>query len=161
MGRLKAVVATSSLELGIDMGAVDLVLAGRGADQRGFRAAARRPGRPPGGRGQPGGDPAEVAGRPGGERGGGRADEDRAIEELRYPRNPLDVLAQHIVSMVAMDDWTVDGAGGAGAPGRSLRQPADQLRWSGCSTCSPASTRQRRVCRAEAPDQLGPGRRAS
>src|SRR5437588_2829343 len=27
---------------------------------------------------------------------------------MRYPRNPLDVLAQHVVSMVAMDDWNVD-----------------------------------------------------
>jgi len=32
----------------------------------------------------------------------------RAIEHMRYPRNPLDVLAQHVVSMVAMDDWNVD-----------------------------------------------------
>src|SRR5262249_7092219 len=32
-----------------------------------------------------------------------------AIEALRSPRNPLDVLAQQIVAMVAMDDWTVDG----------------------------------------------------
>src|SRR5262249_7260749 len=31
-----------------------------------------------------------------------------AIEALRYPRNPPDVLAQHIVAMVAMDDWMVD-----------------------------------------------------
>src|SRR5260370_32075112 len=30
------------------------------------------------------------------------------IEELRMPRNPLDVLAQQIVAMTAMDDWTVD-----------------------------------------------------
>ncbi len=29
------------------------------------------------------------------------------IEELRVPRNPLDVLAQQIVAMVAMDDWQV------------------------------------------------------
>jgi ATP-dependent Lhr-like helicase len=29
------------------------------------------------------------------------------IEELRMPRNPLDVLAQQIVAMTAMDDWTV------------------------------------------------------
>jgi ATP-dependent Lhr-like helicase len=33
---------------------------------------------------------------------------DGAIEALRYPRNPLDVLAQHVVSMVAMEDWAVD-----------------------------------------------------
>ena len=31
-----------------------------------------------------------------------------AIEAMRYPRNPLDVLAQQIVAMVAMDDWNVD-----------------------------------------------------
>ena len=30
-----------------------------------------------------------------------------AIESLRYPRNPLDVLAQHVVAMVALDPWTV------------------------------------------------------
>src|SRR5207342_135607 len=30
------------------------------------------------------------------------------IEHTRYPRNPLDVLAQQIVAMVAMDDWSVD-----------------------------------------------------
>jgi ATP-dependent Lhr-like helicase len=30
-----------------------------------------------------------------------------AIESMRYPRNPLDVLAQHIVAMVAMDRLTV------------------------------------------------------
>src|SRR5437016_8016621 len=30
------------------------------------------------------------------------------IEELRIPRNPLDVLAQQVVAMVAVDDWTVD-----------------------------------------------------
>jgi ATP-dependent Lhr-like helicase len=33
---------------------------------------------------------------------------DGAIEELRYPRNPLDVLAQQIVAMVALDAWRVD-----------------------------------------------------
>src|SRR5690242_7511616 len=32
---------------------------------------------------------------------------DGEIEELRVPRNPLDVLAQQIVAMVAMDDWQV------------------------------------------------------
>jgi ATP-dependent Lhr-like helicase len=30
------------------------------------------------------------------------------IEETRYPRNPLDVLAQQVVAMVAMDEWSVD-----------------------------------------------------
>jgi ATP-dependent Lhr-like helicase len=31
-----------------------------------------------------------------------------AIESMRYPRNPLDVLAQQVVAMVAMDPWTVE-----------------------------------------------------
>jgi ATP-dependent Lhr-like helicase len=31
-----------------------------------------------------------------------------AIEALRIPRNPLDVLAQQIVAMTALDDWPVD-----------------------------------------------------
>src|SRR3712207_5358096 len=31
-----------------------------------------------------------------------------AIEAMHYLQNPLDVLAQHIVSMVAMDDWSVE-----------------------------------------------------
>jgi ATP-dependent Lhr-like helicase len=30
------------------------------------------------------------------------------IESIRYPRNPLDVLAQQIVAMVAMETWNVD-----------------------------------------------------
>jgi ATP-dependent helicase Lhr and Lhr-like helicase len=33
---------------------------------------------------------------------------DGAIEELKIPRNPLDVLAQQIVAMAAVDDWRVD-----------------------------------------------------
>src|SRR3954451_25386767 len=30
-----------------------------------------------------------------------------AIESMRYPRNPLDVLAQHIVAMVALEPWSL------------------------------------------------------
>ena len=37
-----------------------------------------------------------------------RAMRESKIESSRYPRNPLDVLAQQIVAMVAMDDWDVD-----------------------------------------------------
>jgi ATP-dependent Lhr-like helicase len=33
------------------------------------------------------------------------------IEETRYPRKPLDVLAQQIVAMCAMDEWTVTELG--------------------------------------------------
>src|SRR5438093_10044158 len=31
-----------------------------------------------------------------------------AIEAMRYPRNPLDVLAQQVVAMVAMDEWDAE-----------------------------------------------------
>jgi ATP-dependent Lhr-like helicase len=107
-GRLACVVATSSLELGIDMGAVDLVVqieapptvasglqrVGRaghqvGAVSRGVMFPKFR------------GDLvscAVVAER----MASGK------IEAVRYPRNPLDVLAQHIVAMVALESWTVD-----------------------------------------------------
>jgi ATP-dependent Lhr-like helicase len=107
-GRLPAVVATSSLELGIDMGAVDLVVqveappsvaaglqrVGRaghqvGAVSRGVMFPKYR------------GDLVESA---------VVAERMQAgqIEAMRYPRNPLDVLAQQVVAMVALDAWTVD-----------------------------------------------------
>ena len=106
-GRLAAVVATSSLELGIDMGAVDLVVQvesppsvaaglqriGRAGHQVG--AASRGVVFP-----KYRGDLVEctvVAERM----------QHGAIESMRYPRNPLDVLAQQIVAMVAMDPLTV------------------------------------------------------
>jgi ATP-dependent Lhr-like helicase len=107
-GRLPCVVATSSLELGIDMGAVDLVVqieapptvasglqrVGRaghqvGAVSRGVMFPKFR------------GDLVSCA----------VVAERMAmgkIEAVRYPRNPLDVLAQHVVAMVALEPWTVD-----------------------------------------------------
>ncbi|MEI2732515.1 MAG: ATP-dependent helicase [Dermatophilaceae bacterium] len=107
-GRLPAVVATSSLELGIDMGAVDLVVqvesppsvasglqrVGRaghqvGAVSRGVLFPKFR------------GDLVQTAVVVERMRAG-------AIEALRVPANPLDVLAQHIVAMCALDDWAVD-----------------------------------------------------
>ncbi len=134
-GHLPAVVATSSLELGIDMGAVDLVIqveappsvaaglqrVGRaghqvGAVSRGVVFPKHR------------GDLlscAVVAERM----------VDGAIEELRYPRNPLDVLAQQIVAMVAMDPWSVPelaalvrrAAPFAELPGSALEGTLDML----------------------------------
>jgi ATP-dependent Lhr-like helicase len=109
-GRLPAVVATSSLELGIDMGAIDLVVqvetppsvasglqrVGRaghqvGAVSQGIVFPKYR------------GDLVSAAVVTQRMRAG-------QIEQLRVPRTPLDVLAQHIVAMVSVDDWTVDDA---------------------------------------------------
>ena len=104
-GRLPAVVATSSLELGIDMGAIDLVVqvgappsvasglqrigrAGHqvGAVSHGVVFPTFR------------GDlvPATVVAQR------MRASE---IERLHVPANPLDVLAQQVVAALAVDDW--------------------------------------------------------
>ncbi|WP_199546401.1 ATP-dependent helicase [Streptomyces sp. N35] len=107
-GRLPAVVATSSLELGIDMGAVDLVVqvesppsvasglqrVGRaghqvGAVSTGVVFPKYR------------GDLVQAAVVTERMRTGG-------IESLRVPANPLDVLAQQLVAMVALDTWQVD-----------------------------------------------------
>ena len=103
-GRIKALVATSSLELGIDMGAIDLVVQieappsvasglqriGRAGHQAGavsegiifpkFR-----------------GDLVACAAV-------ARAMHDGQVESTRYPRNPLDVLAQQIVAMAGDGD---------------------------------------------------------
>jgi ATP-dependent Lhr-like helicase len=107
-GRLRALVATSSLELGIDMGAVDLVIqvesptsVARGIQRIG--RAGHSVGEPSRGTILPKyrGDLLEcavvvermLAGQ---------------IEATQVPRNPLDVLAQQIVAMCALDIWRVD-----------------------------------------------------
>ncbi|HEX5401706.1 MAG TPA: ATP-dependent helicase [Pseudonocardiaceae bacterium] len=106
-GRLPCVVATSSLELGIDMGAVDLVIQVEAPPT--VASGLQRVGR---------------AGHQVGAVSKGvvfpkfRGDlvscavvaermSAGSIEALRYPRNPLDVLAQQIVAMVAIQPWTV------------------------------------------------------
>ena len=107
-GKLKGLVATSSLELGIDMGAVDLVIQveSPGAVSRGLQRIGRA--------GHSVGEPSKGKLFP-----KHRNDlveaavvvqrmHDGLIEHTRYLRNPLDVLAQQIVAMCALDEWTVD-----------------------------------------------------
>ena len=106
-GKLPALVATSSLELGIDMGAIDLVIQIEAPPS--VASGMQRIGR---------------AGHSVGERSVGkifpkfRGDLVEAavvvermlagqIEETRIPRNPLDVLAQQIVAICADGRWTV------------------------------------------------------
>ncbi len=107
-GRLRCVVATSSLELGIDMGAVDLVVQveSPGSVASGLQRIGRaghQVGAPSVGKVFPKyrGDLVECAVVV-------RRMHDGAIEQTRYPRNPLDVLAQQVVAMASMDAWGVD-----------------------------------------------------
>ena len=107
-GRLPALVATSSLELGIDMGAVDLVIqvesptsVARGLQRVG--RAGHQVGAPSKGVIFPKyrGDLLECAIVT-------RRMHEGLIETTRIPRNPLDVLAQQVVAMTVMDRWTGD-----------------------------------------------------
>ena len=100
-GRLRAIVATSSLELGIDMQAVDLVLLveSPGAVARGLQRIGRAGhgvGRTSRGIVYPKhrGDLLEATVVARGMREG-------AVEALQVPQNPLDVLAQQIVAVCA------------------------------------------------------------
>ena len=107
-GQLRAIVATSSLELGIDMGAVDLVVLveSPGSVSRGLQRIGRaghNVGEPSTGKIFPKyrGDLLETAIVVERMRSG-------LVEEMRYPRNPLDVLAQQMVAATAVDEWDVD-----------------------------------------------------
>ena len=100
-GDLRAIVATSSLELGIDMGAVDLVVQveSPGAVSRGLQRIGRaghQVGEPSRGTIYPKhrGDLLEAAVV-------ARRMIDGEIEHTRFLRNPLDVLAQQIVAHVS------------------------------------------------------------
>jgi ATP-dependent Lhr-like helicase len=107
LGTLRGLVATSSLELGIDMGAIDLVVqiespssvasgmqrVGRASHHVGAVSSAiiypkyRA-------------DLLACAAIT-------RAMYDGNVESVHYPRNPLDVLAQQIVAMVSVEPWEV------------------------------------------------------
>jgi len=107
-GELPCLVATSSLELGIDMGAVDLVI--QVESPKSVTRGLQRIGRAGHGIGETSkgrifpkyrGDLLECAVV-------ARRMREGEIEETVIPQNPLDVLAQHLVSMAALDEWKVD-----------------------------------------------------
>ena len=144
-GELPCLVATSSLELGIDMGAVDLVL--QVESPKSVTAGLQRIGR---------------AGHNVGDTSKGRifpkfrADllecavvaqrmREGKIETTVVPRNPLDVLAQQIVAMAASAEDEVAAASTCSrrcwpAPTRTPSSRARSSRT--CSTCSTAATRR-------------------
>ena len=156
-GRLKAVVATSSLELGIDMGAVDLVIQVEAPPS--VASGLQRIGR---------------AGHQVGEISQGvlfpkhRTDLiscavsvqrmlDGQIETLHVPANPLDVLAQHTVAACALepidaDEWfdtvrrsapfaTLPRSGLRGHPRPAVRQvPVHRLRGAAAPRWSTTAT---------------------
>ncbi len=90
------------------MGAIDLVVQIEAPPSRRQRPAAHRPRRPPGRRDQRRHHLPEVPRRSRRLRRRRASMHDGKVEATRYPRNPLDVLAQQIVAMTAMDRWTVD-----------------------------------------------------
>ncbi|MEZ5292248.1 MAG: DEAD/DEAH box helicase [Vicinamibacterales bacterium] len=107
-GQLKALVATSSLELGIDMGSIDLVVQVEAPPS--VASGLQRIGRAghqvgevsrgiifPKFRGDLLASAAASAAMTAGQ-----------VEPSQVPRNPLDVLAQQVVAMAAMDAWPVD-----------------------------------------------------
>src|SRR5262245_20022137 len=107
-GELKALVATSSLELGIDVGAIDLVI--QVQSPRNVAAALQRVGRA-------GHLLSRVSkGRSVVTRGGElveaaavvRSIRERTLDRIAAPEAPLDVLAQQIVAEVAAESISVD-----------------------------------------------------
>ncbi len=107
LGTLRGLVATSSLELGIDMGAIDLVVQIESPSS--VASGMQRVGR---------------AGHHVGAVSSAiiypkyradlvacaaitRAMYDGNVESVQYPRNPLDVLAQQAIAMVSIEPWNV------------------------------------------------------
>ncbi|MEM8489341.1 MAG: DEAD/DEAH box helicase [Pseudomonadota bacterium] len=107
-GDLRGLVATSSMELGIDMGAVDLVIQVEAPPS--IASGLQRIGRAGHGVGEISkgivfpkyrGDLLSAA-------AASKQMISGRVEASAYPRNPLDVLAQQIVAMVAVEDWEVE-----------------------------------------------------
>ncbi|MGI9116354.1 MAG: DEAD/DEAH box helicase, partial [Gaiellales bacterium] len=106
-GQLPCLVATSSLELGIDMGSIDLVI--QVESPRSVARGLQRIGRA--------GHSVDAVsrGRIFPKHRGDLVESavvvkrmyEGAVEDIRIPQNPLDVLAQQIVSMCSAEDWTV------------------------------------------------------
>ena len=107
-GRIKALVATSSLELGIDMGAIDLVVQIEAPPS--VASGLQRIGRS----GHQAGATSEgiifpkFRGDLVASAAVARAMHEGLVESTRYPRNPLDVLAQQVVAMAGMDTWDIN-----------------------------------------------------
>jgi ATP-dependent Lhr-like helicase len=107
-GELKAVIATASLELGIDIGSVDLVV--QLGSPRSIGVALQRVGR----------SGHWIGAKPEGRIFATTRDEliecgalvhamrNGAMDALRIPVAPLDILAQQLVATCAGDDWDVD-----------------------------------------------------
>ena len=159
-GELPCLVATSSLELGIDMGAVDLVI--QVESPKSVARGLQRIGR---------------AGHSVGEVSKGRifpkfrADllecavvaqrmREGEIEETVVPRNPLDVLAQQIVAMAAVG--RVGGRRGRARSSRATQPFAELSREQLENVLDMLDGRypSERVRRAAPADRLGPRRRA-
>jgi ATP-dependent Lhr-like helicase len=108
-GELRALVATASLELGIDIGAVDLVC--QLGSTRSIATLLQRVGR----------SGHTIGGMPKGRifpltrdelvESAALLDAVRRgeLDRLSIPEQPLDILAQQIVASVATDEWTEDG----------------------------------------------------
>ena len=108
-GQLRALVATASLELGIDIGSVDLVC--QLGTTRSIATLLQRVGR----------SGHAVAGFPKGRLFPLSRDElvecaalldsvrRRELDRLTIPQQPLDILAQQIVASAACEEWTEDG----------------------------------------------------
>ena len=107
-GKLRGIVATSSMELGVDMGAVDLVV--QVESPGGVARGLQRVGRAGHGVGRRSnatmlpkfrGDLLETSVV-------ARRMLDGEVEAIAVPKRPLDVLSQQIVAMVAERPWKVD-----------------------------------------------------